>query len=291
MDERIIVTLTTWSKRMGNIPTVLNTIFAQTLPPDLVVLNLAYDEVIPEEINCYLEKHSIEINRVEDTKVYKKLIPTLKKYPNDCIISVDDDWLYPKGMIEDFVNMHNLFPENPISGNREVVYGIQCHCGCASLTKARYFGDFLNQIDKDLIKNCPSDDLVYSYLCNLTGHPYVRTEECYFTNMEPYGANDGYSEALPEGIEKTYKYLINRFGILSNSLGLYVKDKYFAKLLDDITTKNVKFYYSLAERETEKRIYSTYAFRIGQAIIRPLRWLKPIINFCTQKRQSNQMQR
>ena len=83
MTERIIVSLTTWSKRIGNIPVVLDTIFNQTVQPDLVVLNLAHDEIIPEDVKHYINSHNIEINRVKDTKVYKKLIPTLKKYPND----------------------------------------------------------------------------------------------------------------------------------------------------------------------------------------------------------------
>lgn len=169
--EKIIVTLTTWSKRISNIPIVLDTIYKQTLPPDLVVLNLAFDEVIPTDVQQYLDQHSVEVNRVEDTKVYKKLIPTLKKYPHDCIISIDDDWLYPEGMIEEFVKFHKLYPNNPISGNKEVFCGIQCHCGCASLTKASFWGEYLNMIDGDVIVNCPSDDMVYSYLSTLAGHP------------------------------------------------------------------------------------------------------------------------
>ena len=41
MQERIIVTMTTYSKRIGNIPAVLDTIFKQTIHPDIVVINLA----------------------------------------------------------------------------------------------------------------------------------------------------------------------------------------------------------------------------------------------------------
>ena len=53
--ERIIVSLTTYSKRIGNIPTVLETIFNQTQKPDLVVLNLAFNESIPDDVQNYIE--------------------------------------------------------------------------------------------------------------------------------------------------------------------------------------------------------------------------------------------
>lgn len=279
MQERIIVTLTTWSKRIGNIPTVLDTIYAQTRKPDLVVLNLAYDEVIPEDVHNYIEQHSVEVNRVEDTKVYKKLIPTLKKYPNDCVISIDDDWLYPEGMIEDFMSVHKLYPNNPISGNKEVACEIPCHCGCASLTKAEFFGDYLYMIDDELIQNCPSDDLVYSYLAALTGRPYYRTIYEYFINMEPYCSNDAYSMHNPwPDLYKTFEYMKNRFGQPPRIIPIYISDKYYADLIENYMTQNIKYYVIQKERETEERIYSSLSFRIGQAIVKPLRWVKSIIN-------------
>ena len=129
MQERIIVTMTTYNKRIGNIPTVLDTIFKQTIHPDIVVINLAYEEIIPDKVQIYMETHNIEVNRVPDTKVYKKIVPTLKKYPDDCVINIDDDKLYPPEMIADFMDIHKKYPNNPISGNRQVFGGRQCHHG------------------------------------------------------------------------------------------------------------------------------------------------------------------
>ena len=67
--ERIIVTLTSYKPRLANLPTVLDTIFAQTLPPDIIVLNLAYDEVLPIDVSEYLETHNVDVLRVADTKI------------------------------------------------------------------------------------------------------------------------------------------------------------------------------------------------------------------------------
>lgn len=271
MKERVIVSLTTYSKRIGNIPTVLDTIFNQTMPPDFVVLNLAYEEIIPTNVQKYIENHSIEVNRVPDTKVYKKLIPTLKKYPEDCIISIDDDWLYPKGMIEDFMTIHTKYPNYPISGNRIAMHGMQCHCGCASLQKAEYIGSQLDLIDDTLIQNCPSDDIVYTYLSNKAGYPYIRTSGLYFENMEPFNNEVSYSasEISEGGVRKAYDYLVHRFGKLKDPFYPYVKDSYLSDIINDIHNKDLSI-----SRQIESEIKGTSSYRIGNAIVKRISWMK-----------------
>lgn len=208
--EKIIVSLTTWKPRIGNIPVVLDTIFDQTKRPDKVVLNLSFDEIIPDDIQDYIDHHNVEIFRVPDTKVYKKLIPTLLRYPDDCIISIDDDFLYPKTMIEDFWETHLRFPDSPISGNAVVLFEMQCHCGCASLTKAEFFGKYLPMIDAALMENCLSDDIVYTFLSTKNKHPYLRTEHQYFENMESYNSVISYTESTLEKKSLTIRMHISR---------------------------------------------------------------------------------
>jgi len=265
-EERVIVSLTTYSKRISNIPVVLDSIFAQTRIPDKVVLNLAYEDVIPENVQRYIDIHSVDINRVSDTKVYKKLIPTLKKYPDDCIITIDDDFIYPSGMIEDFVSVHNQYPEFPISGNRDVFFGFQCHCGCASLTKACYLGSYLNSIDDDVIKNCPSDDIVYTYFSIKNGHPYVRTCDLYFTNMQSYNDGNGYtlSNGGVDSISKSYNYLVSRFGNLPDHISDYIKDGHIARLVTDILLTK-------GRQEGRDEIFSSKTYKLGSRILKPVR--------------------
>ena len=210
--QELIVSFTTWHARFQNIPAVLDTIFAQTLPPDRVVLNLADDELLPADLQAYLDSHNVEVNRVPDTKVYKKLIPTLKKYPEACIVNIDDDWLYPPQMLEEFMRIHREHPDCPISGNRERNFHLQCHCGCASLTRRVFFGPYLDWIDDELMRNCPSDDIVYTYLARRNGYKYIRTENLYFDNLTPYNPTAPYS--VPDGtqVHASWKYLTERFG-------------------------------------------------------------------------------
>jgi hypothetical protein len=282
--ERVIVSLTTYSKRIGNIPVVLDTIFAQTVPPDLIVLNLAYDEVIPDDVKKYIESHPIEVNRVPDTKVYKKLIPTLKKYPQDSIISIDDDFLYPNNMIEDFLHIHKLYPDNPISGNDVVLYGMQCHCGCASLVKYCYLGNEIEHIDDEVMKHCPSDDLVYTYFSNRNNHPYIRTNELYFNNMQSYLEGDSYSNEVGggTGITDTYDYLIKRFGKLEQNLILqYIPnaDSYIVSVIDHVYRKGYGTQmFFMGYDQGVKEMQSSFPFRIGNLILLPLKWLMSIFN-------------
>lgn len=270
MEERIIVSLTSYGDRVNNLPAVLDSVFSQTSLPDLVVLNLAFEEKVPDAVLVYLINHGVEINRVPDTRVYKKLIPTLIKYPEACVITIDDDFLYPKEMIEEFVRIHKRNPNFPISGNRVVYLGMQCHCGCASLTKANYFGNYLQQIDAEMIANCPSDDMLYTYFATRSGHPYVQTEKEYFINMP--GLNDeddkGYSVAMngDEGIVKTYDYLVNHFGQVNNIVPFYINNDCLARVIEAIHNDDIL--------KVENRIRSSLAYRLGKSILKPFSWLK-----------------
>lgn len=272
MTERIIVSLTTYSKRISNIPAVLDTIFSQTQKPDLVVLNLAFEELIPVDVQKYIDTHNIEVNRVLDTKVYKKLIPTLKRYPNDCVITIDDDFLYPEGMIEEFVSIHHIWPDHPISGNREFFSGMKCHCGCASLTKACYYGRYLENIDDDVIRNCPSDDLVYTYFATKNGHPYIKTRGLYFVNMQSYNEVEGYSVAMGGGDEiyDSLDYLIARFGKIDDKALMWRKYLNIVKneTQRDILCDILDSYYKDGVREGCNIIYSTKSYRLGDFILK-----------------------
>lgn len=276
MGERTIISLTTWKPRICNLPIVLDTIYNQTVQPDKIVLNIAYNEVIPTEITTYIEKHNIEVNYVEDTKVYKKLIPTLKKYPNDCIINIDDDCIYPNYMIEDFLETHKKYPNHPISGNRVVLYGMQCHCGCASLTKADYFGEWLDVIDNNIINNCKSSDIVMTFFANKNNNPYIRTKALYFTNLTQQAlSSEPYSVSV-ENINSTIKYLTKRFGTINADITAYVNDYYLSKIMKDVLDNK----YTTLENEFKfelEKIYSTFSFKLGSFLTSPFRWLLNIL--------------
>lgn len=278
ISERIIVSLTTWTPRLKNIPIVLDSIFAQTVQPDLVVINFSEGEIIPQELQQYLDDHHVECNFVPDTKVYKKLIPTLKKYPNDCVISIDDDWIYPAGMIEDFMEIHKRYPDNPISGNKIIFNGLTCHCGCASLTQASFLGDYLYEINSNIIDNCPSDDILYTFLCYKNGHPYIRTTNEYFVNLPPINPTQSYSDQNPQCAEKTITYLENNYGIIDNPFKHYIQDQYLANLINELHNENIIQHTNKTLINTENKMRNSTAYRIGTFILKPYRWIKKLFN-------------
>lgn len=282
--EDIIVSLTTWKPRIQNLPIVLDSIYAQTIQPNKVVLNLGFEEVIPENIQTYIDNHQIEVNYVLDTKVYKKFLPTLLKYPNACVINIDDDCIYPNTMIADFMDLHVQFPQYPISGNHVVYNGLQCHCGCASMTKLSYFGDWLNRIDEELMNKCPSSDIVFTYLAVLNGHPYIHTKREYFTNVVQNSlGNNSYSEQIiqqqGDGVVNSYRYLQERFGNYQNVMNYYVGEGYMADFLIDIIQemqKNVDRKITEAIECAEQKVRLSYAYRLGKFILNPFKKIKQL---------------
>lgn len=109
--RRIIVSLTSWPPRLCNLIECLSTILDQTLMPDKVELNLSLEEFpgrekdLPGELNEFFGQHGdiIEINWVErNTGVFKKIIPTLKKFYGEkyYLMSIDDDCKYRNDYIQ-----------------------------------------------------------------------------------------------------------------------------------------------------------------------------------------------
>ena len=280
--EKIIVSLTSYGERLNNLPVILDTIYAQSVLPDKVVLNLAYEEVIPKDVMDYLIKHNVEINKVPDTKVYKKILPTLERYPDDCIISIDDDWLYPKNMIEDFIEVHKKYPDNPISGNKLVLWGMQCHCGCASLVKREYFGEYMDLFNEDFVEICKSDDIFYTFCAVKNGTPYVRTKHEYFTNMQPFQSLVSYSENNPDCAEETHKYLIKEYGDINFVTAKYLALPYSQETQNIISEIDKRFIFlesnNLLLSQKYNSILNSSAFKLGSFLLKPIYWIKKIVN-------------
>ena len=236
-EEEIIISLTTWSARINNLPVVLKSILEQTVKADKIIVNLAYHEYIPNVVLVFLESNGIEVFYTDDTKVYKKFIPTLKRYPNACVINIDDDLIYPPTLIEDFISVHKQCPNNPICGNHTFLFDHYCHCGEASLTKLEYFGSYINEIDSELMASCSSSDIVFTYLATLAGHPYIPSIGFYGTDYQSqYNAKFSYTQNVigDRGIENTYEYLRSRFGEMPSFISAFTQNDYISDSIESI---------------------------------------------------------
>jgi len=99
LNEDFIVSLASYKKRINTLHICLESIFLQNCMPKKVLLYLdssvAPDDV-PKEIISY-EKKGLEIKFVgDDIASHNKYYYTFKEYPNDIVITVDDDVIYDK---------------------------------------------------------------------------------------------------------------------------------------------------------------------------------------------------
>lgn len=108
--KKIIVSFTSWKKRIKYVSRSIYMMVTQTIQPDEIILNLSSDEFenlekdLPTDLLLLKEMiPSFRINWVkENTKAFKKVIPIIKEYHNtDCwILSIDDDVFYKEDYIE-----------------------------------------------------------------------------------------------------------------------------------------------------------------------------------------------
>lgn len=109
---KVIVSLTTYGRRLDTVAITIESLMQQTLKANRIVLWL--DERLKEgEVPVSLqnqERRGLEIRYCKDIRAYKKLIPSLKTYPDDAILTVDDDVIYPYDLIERFVREHRANP-------------------------------------------------------------------------------------------------------------------------------------------------------------------------------------
>lgn len=104
-NKKLIVSLTSYEKRINIVPLAVESLLRQTLKPNKIILWLSYECPINEILEKQKER-GLEIMRCFDMKSYKKLIPTLNLYPDDIIITCDDDIIYNENTIKKLYNSY-----------------------------------------------------------------------------------------------------------------------------------------------------------------------------------------
>ena len=105
LEKKLIVSLTSFPARINTVYKTIESLLNQTLKADAVILWLAEEQFPNKEKDLpkyllELTKKGLTISWCEDIRSYKKLIPTLKQYPNDIIVTVDDDIIYNKDTLK-----------------------------------------------------------------------------------------------------------------------------------------------------------------------------------------------
>lgn len=125
-EHEVIVSLTTFGKRLYDVATTIESIMQGSMLPNRIVLWLGEehkDEELPLSLQLQ-QKRGLQVEYCKDIRSYTKLIPSLKKYPEAVIITIDDDLVYERDLIE---NLFRTYKQNPecICANRihEIVLG------------------------------------------------------------------------------------------------------------------------------------------------------------------------
>lgn len=110
-DEGLIISLTSFPQRMYEIHYTLYSLLTQTVKPAKVVLWLGTEQFpdgekdIPQKV-LKLKENGLVIEWHKNLRSYTKLVPSLKKYPNNIIVTADDDIYYEKDWLEKLLKSH-----------------------------------------------------------------------------------------------------------------------------------------------------------------------------------------
>jgi len=109
----LLISLTSYGARVQTVHHTILSLLCQSIRPQKIILWLAENEFnlsdLPKSL-LGLQQNGLEIAFCPDIRSYKKLIPTLKAYPNKTIATFDDDVIYPVDHLEKLLMAHKAFP-------------------------------------------------------------------------------------------------------------------------------------------------------------------------------------
>lgn len=118
--ERVIVSLTSYPVRIPDLWKVIETILHQTVKPDKIVLYLTKSQIgsidkLPKSL-LKLQSRGLEIQLLEEEiRSHTKYYGAFKQYPNDIVITIDDDLFYRTDLIENLLKWHQIYPNTIIA--------------------------------------------------------------------------------------------------------------------------------------------------------------------------------
>lgn len=197
-----VVCMTTYPPRVGNLPKVIETLQAQTIPPRKIIVTVARSQYA--QMQPVLDKLPVEVRVVKkDVRVFKKFLYAMEEMNQaQLVLTVDDDRLYPAEMAENLLilfNMPHTFMRG-ISGNMYRHNGLKCHCGGCSLVFPAMFSGWRNF--EQYFETWESDDMFYTMLAAQNGYAYIPALVNYEKTMPHY--NEGQPYSKPGMVQRTY---------------------------------------------------------------------------------------
>jgi len=252
--ERIIVSVTTWWKRAGNLSVVLKSILAQTLMPSRILVNLctedfpAKEEDLPQELRTIIDSNDIiELYWTDDnTKAWKKHLHALEvATDDDLIMSIDDDHIYPSDYIEKmYVSYLYYGKEFPITLNKILLFqNMWCFNGPGILYRKRDLPQpYEHLFTYNILHHCANDTAMTLFFAANGVVCMPMLYEMPDDNDMLFNDNDAYTdkvsirkyEKTPEAVQESVKVV--------DDLHLTSKDALEETfLLNGLVTKDCRF--------------------------------------------------
>lgn len=123
--EKIIVSLTSFPKRIDTVWLTIETLLRQSVKPDKIILWLAESQFVgidslPGEL-LNLQKRGLSIRFCDDLRSHKKYYYVMQEYLEDIVVLVDDDMFYPPDMLSKLLKMHRKYPMDICTMTAEVI--------------------------------------------------------------------------------------------------------------------------------------------------------------------------
>lgn len=119
-ESDIVVSLTSYGVRVNDtLPYTLYSLLCQTRVPNRIIVWLDNDNWNDDTLPPILKKIKelgVEFRFVEDIRSYKKLIPALKSFPDNVIITVDDDLYYNPQTLEWLLDAYMISDKHSVIG-------------------------------------------------------------------------------------------------------------------------------------------------------------------------------
>jgi glycosyltransferase involved in cell wall biosynthesis len=123
-EKNIVISLTSYPARINEVACTIYSLLNQSLKPDKIILYLGEDRFLRKEDDLpqdllQLKSCGLEIRWCNDLRSYTKLVPALKDFPNDLIVTADDDIYYPKNWLDLLYQSYLKFPQD--------IHAHRCH--------------------------------------------------------------------------------------------------------------------------------------------------------------------
>lgn len=170
-NKRVIITMTSWKKRIDNVSHVVFSLLKNSCKPDLIICNLSTDEFpnkekdLPNDLLMLQQTTCFEIHWVkENTKTFKKMIPTLKEnYAEDYFLfTADDDELYDECYIETGIKNLKKYDVVVITKRSETSTGVWGGLTCYN--SKIFESQFWTSLTTNMIDTGMDDEYINAYL-------------------------------------------------------------------------------------------------------------------------------